>query len=67
MSPTSAAIERLAARHGVPPLEALEFYLVRLAIRDGDESAAIADVELWARLWVNLKGEPGPQLGLAVK
>lgn len=74
MSPASNAIERLASRHGVPPLEAMEYFLVRLAIREHDDSmsrahaelAAIADVELWARLWIAVKGEPGPQMTLKV-
>jgi hypothetical protein len=66
VSPASDAIENLAARHGVPAPEALEYFLTRLDVRGGDESAAIADVELWAKLWVNIKGDPGPQLKLAV-
>lgn len=55
MSPTSNHIERLAASHGVPAPEALEYFLSRLAVRDGSESAALADTEIWAKLWSTLK------------
>lgn len=55
MSPTSARIESLASTHGVAPLDALEYYLERAAIREYDggmsrndaETAALADVEQW--------------------
>lgn len=72
MSPISDAIERMAQRYGVPVLEAQEFWAERAAIREYDgamtrdaaELAAVGDVELWAKLWVQLKGEIGPQLAL---
>lgn len=72
MSPTSETIERLAARHGVPAPEALEFFLERAAIREHDggmsreaaETAALEDLAVWVKLWIQLKGEPGPQLML---
>lgn len=72
MSPTSEAIERMSARYGVPVLEAQEFWAERAAIREHDggmarddaETAALADLEIWARLWVQLKGDAGPQLQL---
>ena len=55
MSPTSARIESLAAERGISPLDVLEFYLERAAIREYDgglsrtdaETAALADVEQW--------------------
>lgn len=63
MSPTSDQIERLAARYGVPVLEAQEFYLERAAIREYDgglsrdaaETAALEDVEVWAKLWLSVQ------------
>jgi hypothetical protein len=72
LSPNSEAIESLARRYGVPALDALEFFLERAAIREYDggisrldaEAAAIGDVEIWAKLWIRLKGEKDPQLGL---
>lgn len=72
MSPLSDAIERLAARYGVPVLEAQEFWAERAAIREYEggvsredaEQAALGDAELWAKLWVTVKGDRGPQLGL---
>lgn len=72
MSPTSDAIEKLVSRHGVNALEALEYFLERAAIREYDggmsrdeaEAEALEDLDIWARLWVQLKGDPGPQLKL---
>ena len=60
MSPTSDRIESLASSHGVAPLDVLEFYLERAAIREYDgglsrndaETAALGDVEQW----LNSKG-----------
>ena len=52
----SLAVECLAFKHGVPPLEALEYYLKRLEARAGDEMAATRDVELWAKLWRSING-----------
>jgi hypothetical protein len=74
MSPLSNAIESLAARYGVPVLEAQEHWAERAAIREYDggmsreaaEAAALADTELWAKLWIALKGDGGPQLGLGI-
>lgn len=59
------SVESLASRYGVPPLEALEYYLDRLEVRHGSESDAIADLTIWARLWVAIKGDC-PQLDLRV-
>jgi hypothetical protein len=72
MSPASETIERLAKARGVPVLEAMEFFLERAAIREFEggmsrseaELAALSDLELWVKLWIQLKGEPGPQLVL---
>jgi hypothetical protein len=69
MSPLSTAIERFAADHGVPVLEAQEFWAERAAIREYDgglsreaaESAALQDVEVWAKLWKQLKTDPATQ------
>ncbi len=72
MSPTSDAVERLAQRHGVPVLEAVEYYLSRVddrmrgegMDREHAERVALFDVELWAKIWIGVKGDRGPQLGL---
>lgn len=72
MSPTSNAIERLAATRGVPVLEAQEFWAERAAIREYDggvsreaaERGALEDLEIWVALWIQIKGEPGPQMAL---
>jgi hypothetical protein len=66
MSPTSARIEWLAATHGVPPDEALEYFLERAAIReyegglsrDAAENAALGDTEVWAKLWISIHTAP---------
>ena len=55
MSTISNRLERMAAERGISPLETLEFYLERAAIREYDdgmsrndaETAALADVEQW--------------------
>jgi hypothetical protein len=55
MSPTSARIESMAATHSVSPLDALEFFLERAAVREycggqsrpDAESSALDDVEQW--------------------
>jgi hypothetical protein len=62
MSPTSNLIESMAARHGVPATEATEYFLERKESRHGDESAALADLEVWCKLWAALK--PAPSLGI---
>jgi hypothetical protein len=70
MSPISNRLERLAQQYGCPELEILEFFNERAAIREYDggldresaEAAAVEDTEIWAKLWIQLKGEPGPQL-----
>lgn len=59
MSPTSALIETLAATRGVPFAEATEYFLQRLEVRKGDESAAISDLEVWCKLWIALKSASG--------
>lgn len=72
MSPTSEAIEKLAVSSGVPVLECLEFFLERASIREYDgamsrdaaEAAALDDARLWVKLWIQVKGESGPQLAL---
>ena len=72
MGPLSDAIERMAARYGVPVLEAQEYWAERAAIREFEggmsreaaESAAVGDTEVWAKLWIQLKGESGAQLEL---
>jgi hypothetical protein len=59
MSPISTAIESFAATHGVPVLETLEYFEERAAIREYEgglsrqeaETAALGDLELWAKLW----------------
>lgn len=64
MGPTSARIESLCATHGVPVLEAQEYWAERAAIRqydgglsrDAAESAALGDLEVWAKLWTALRG-----------
>jgi hypothetical protein len=74
MSPLSNSIESLAARYGVPVLEAQEHWAERAAIREHDggmsredaEAAALTDVEVWAKVWVSVKGGRGPQLGLGI-
>lgn len=72
MSPMSDAIEKLARQHGVNACEALEYFLERAAIREHDggmsrdeaEAEALKDLEIYIQLWIQLKGEPGPQLTL---
>lgn len=62
-------IESLIARHGVPALEAMEFFLERAAIREFEggmsredaETAAIGDLEVWAKLWISLNRAPTQQ------
>lgn len=75
MSPISEAVESLAARYGVPVLEAQEYYLERAGIRQHSggmseseaDSAAIGDLEIWAKLWISIHGDRGPQLNLVRK
>lgn len=69
MSPSSARVESLCATYGVPPLEALEYFLERAAIRQYEggqsrevaESGALTDTEVWAKLWIALKVKPSQQ------
>lgn len=63
MSPISTAIESFAATHGVPVLEAQEFWLELCSIREYEgglsrqeaEAAALEDLGVWARLWKSVK------------
>jgi hypothetical protein len=73
MSPNTDSLERMAERYKVPALGATEYFLQRIAYRkaehgwaDSDaERAALADAEIWCRVWDSIHGDPGPQLTLS--